>query len=175
MEKALLINKNHFDVREVNFKQLKDYTNNIILEHVNNSGSVYYYFKRSLFTTDLFDYNVGILLNTDNILSEKQLINNLVWNIKGFDIKLGIWIKGSFKESVYNALRDEFKNNFILGLVDDKNTNNIPRWGIKGDIEENKSINIDFIENPVTELILNTDYKKIYEENKLTPIPSSYV
>lgn len=175
MEKAFLITKNHFDVEEVNYKQLKDFTNNIILEHINDSGSDLFYFKRSLFELDRLNYNVGILLNTDNILSEEQLIKNLLWNIKGFKINLGIWIKGEFKTSIYDVLRTKFINNFIVGLVNNSDTNNIPRWGINGDIEEVSTTIIDFIRYPIKELYLNTDYKTIYDENKLKPIPSNYL
>lgn len=174
MEKAFLISKNHFDVEEVNYKQLKKFTNNIILEHINDSGSDLFYFKRSLFELSRLDYNIGILLNTNNILSEKQLIKNLLWNIKGFKINLGIWIKGDFKTSIYDTLRTEFKNNFIVGLVDNNKNTDIPRWGVDGDIEEINSITLDFIRHPITELYLNTDYKTIYDENKLIPIPSTY-
>lgn len=169
---AYLIKKEHFDVEEVNYPELKKYTNNIILEHINQSGSDLYYFKRSLYELRRLDYNIGILLNTDNILSQKQLIKNLIWNLKGFKINLGIWITGVLKESVYNELKDEFSNNFILGLVSEEYTSNfIPRWGNKGDIEELESIKINFIRKPILKLSLNTDYKTIYEENDLKYIP----
>ena len=174
MEKAYLISKNHFDVQEVNYQQLKDYTNNIILEHVNVSGSEYFYFKRSLFELDRLDFNVGILLDSSNILSEDQIINNLLWNIKGFDIKLGIWIKGPLKESIYDKLHKEFSNNFIVGMVSENDKISSPRWGTMGDIEELENISLDFIKDPITEIALNVDYKTIYEKNNLKPIPSTY-
>ena len=160
MEKAFLISKIHFDVEEVNYPQLKEYTNNVILEHVNESGSDLFYFKRSLLELNRLNYNIGILLNTDDILSTDQLIKNLVWNMKGFKINLGIWVKGSLKETVADILRKEFKNNFIVGIVTDEDTDNIPRWGINGDIEEINNISLD--------------YKTIYEENNLRPIVSTY-
>ena len=173
-EGAYLISKIHFDVEEVNYPQLKEYTNNVILEHVNESGSDLFYFKRSLLELNRLNYNIGILLDTNNILSTKQLIKNLVWNMKGFKINLGIWVKGPLKEPIYDTLKKEFRNNFIVGLVSDEDTNGIPRWGINGDIEECDNISLDFIRHPIRGLSLNTDYKTIYEENNLRPIVSTY-
>ena len=174
MEKGFLITKNHFDIEEVNYPQLKKFTNNVILEHINNSGSELFYFKRSLYELDRLGYNIGILLNTDNILSEEQLLNNLIWNIRGFKINLGIWIKGTCTEDFYNILKNDYQNNFISGIISDNDYINAPRWGINGDIEEIGSINLDFIRCPIIELSLNTDYRTIYDENKLKPLPSTY-
>lgn len=175
MKEAFLITKNHFDIQEVNYVQLKEYTDSIFLEHVNQSGSDLYYFKRSLYELDRLNYNIGIVLDTNNILSEKQLIKNLIWNIRGFKINLGIWIKGPLKESIYNNLKTEFSHNFILGLVEDETTDEyIPRWGDMGDVEEVEPIKLDFIKDDIIKVSLNTDFKTIYEENNLIPIRSTY-
>lgn len=174
MKKAFLISKNHFDIQEVNYPQLQEFTNNVFLEHVNQSGSDLYYFKRSLYELDRLNYNIGIVLDTTNILSEDQIINNLIWNIRGFKINLGVWIKGPLKESIYEKLKVEFSYNFILGLISDDDNITSPRWGIMGDIETLNPIKLDFIKDEIIEVSLNTDYKTIYEENGLSPIRSTY-
>lgn len=167
MEKAILVNKTHFRIKEVNYSNLKKYYNNIILEYTDEIDNKY--FRRSLFELSRLDFNIGIILSLSNI-ELKSFIND----IKGFDIKLGIWIYGSNKISYFNQLSKDYHDNFITGVVSNPYISNIPRWGDKGDIETTKFVYLDFIDGPISELEIHTDYKTIYEENNLKPIPSTY-
>ena len=89
MERAYLITKDHFKVEEVNFTQLKETIDNIILEYRFDSNLEY--FKRSLFEMDRLGYNIGILVKSSNI-STDSLLSTFISHIKGFEIKLGVWI-----------------------------------------------------------------------------------
>lgn len=169
MEKAYVLQNKNFYPQEVDFKKLRSVINNIFLifeiDNLDNNK----YFKRSIFELYRLNFNIGIYLSNynENIVSVKELIKN----IRGFDIKLGVWTNDSV---LYYKLL-EFKNNFIIGIKDEYNqTQIIPRWEDNGDIE-NISLNtkLDFISDYLYEISLNNDFKTIYEENNLKPIPST--
>lgn len=161
---AFMISKENFKHdNEIDLKKLKDYTNNIIVVYDNNFKD----FRRLLFLLDSLDFNIGIHINEFNLLN----ITDFIYNIKGFNIKLGVWCPTI---ETYNLLT-KYKNNFIIGLIGISNDSQIPRFGPFGDIEISKLTNFDFISKPIQELKINTDYVKIYNENKLTPILSTYI
>lgn len=181
-EKAYILKKIHFDIQEVNFEQLKEHTNNIILEYSFNDP----YFKRALFEMDRLNYNIGILItDVDQTEYTSSMLLDLLYNISGFNINLGVWI--NYKDNdktydVFNTLQTKFSTNFITGLVncpllENKEQNNFviefldyPSWCTKGDIENYSIIMLDFIYYSINVVSLNTDYKTIYKENNLTPI-----
>ena len=123
-------------------------------------------FKRALFELDRLDYNIGIYIPNE--------VTNLFNNIKGFKIKLGVWLN----EDKYRHLQNELNSykSFITGIISEDNFRSLqmPRWGTMGDIENSELIKLDFIREPIQQLIINTDFVKIYDENELKPIPSFY-
>lgn len=152
-----LINKDHFKIEEIDFEKLKSYTNNVILEY----NQDFTFFKRALFELDRLGFNIGI--KTSSLLFFDL--------IKGFNIKLGIWIEDNESSESFKYLR-KFKDNFIVGYISDEIYRSIsPRWGTMGDIENAEIIKLDFIREPIQQLIINTDYVKIYDENHLRSIP----
>ena len=125
-EIAYLITNDHFKVEEVDFEKLKSYTNNIILKYDVNSHS----FRRALFELDRLDFNIGIYAD---------ILTGLDHEIKGFKIKLGLWLNEDIFCRMYHELND--KRNFITGVVtEDDFFTTYPRWGIMGDIENSKII-----------------------------------
>ena len=68
--KAYIIQSTHFTTEEMNFEQLKEYTDNVILEYKNDDNK---HFRRSLFELDRLKFNIGILL-TDNTDTDIKLI-----------------------------------------------------------------------------------------------------
>lgn len=176
METACIITKNHFQFEEVDFKQLSSYCDNFIIEYNYKNNS---YFKRSLFQLDKLEANIGILVNINDYDNIEDIYNDLINNIKGFNINLGVWIdfKARIKDFVlYNDLK-KFNNNFITGF---KNTKykiielEGPIWKENGDIDTGEYISFDFIRSEIPTAILYSDYKSIYKENNLKPIPSNY-
>lgn len=158
---AYLITKEHFEVEEVNFELLKSHTNNVILEYKHNFTK----FRRALFELDRLGFNIGIY-NIDS--TDKDLI----LYITGFNIKLGIWF--TYRSIPYNQNIFNFnKIYFIIGIREDFNFYDFPKWGIMGDIEYSEIIKLDFIREPIQTLKLNTDFVKIYNENDLKPILST--
>lgn len=175
MKKAYLIEKKHFKYEEVNFKNLSSMTNNVILEYVYEKDNKY--FKRSLFELDRLGFNIGILVRISRYEDRDVYLKDLIDKIKGFNIKLGVWIDltypGDYKD-YYESLIKNFNNNFITGIKGEYQDNLIiPKWGYNKDIEEIESIKLDFIKDDITVLRLNTNYKEIYDENNLHPIPST--
>ena len=181
IEKAYLIKAQHFKIQEFNFEQLKEYTDNVILEYFDNK-----YFKRALFEMDRLGYNIGILIPHIEDIDYKDILLDLLQNIRGFNINLGVWVDYKDNETTYNifnTLHEKFSKNFIVGLrncplLEDKENTFItefldyPYWGPKGDIENNSIIMPDFTHFSINTVLLNTDYKTIYEENNLEPIKS---
>lgn len=172
MEHAYVITKNHFIPDEVNYPQLKEITDNVILEY--DCTTDLKYFIRSLFEMDRLNFNIGIRLKSSNIASD-YLINEFIKNIRGFKINLGVWIQEDNINNIKN-IRDKFKlykDNFIIGFISDFQLD-CYRWGEMGDIETYAVERVSFIQNMIRLVVLNTDFKTIYEENKLHPILSNY-
>lgn len=182
-EKAYVIKSEHFKIQEMDFEQLKEYTDNVILEYSDMD-----YFKRSLFEMDRLGYNIGILYTVSQSNDLEKLLNA----IRGFNINLGVWVDFKNDEISYNAfitLREKFNKNFITGirlcpLLLDKdfsfieNIKDYPKWGpsdSKCDIESDTIIMPYFSHFSINTIRLNTNYKKIYEENNLKPIKSNEV
>ena len=94
--------------------------------------------------------------------------------IAGFNIKLGIWFK--YRANVNIEELSVFnKTYFITGFESEIfDILKYPRWGARGDIEYYEKIKLDFIREPIETLKLNTDFVKIYEENDLKPVLSTY-
>lgn len=163
---AYLITKKHFEIEEVNFEELKKYTNNIILQYEKDFTK----FKRALFELDRLGFNIGIY--NHNYYSFIHTLKE----IKGFNIKLGIWVEYHDGLVIKDlSTLDEVRKNYIMGLVHNEyNIPEMPKWGIMGDIENSEIIKLDFIKEPIQTLKLNTDFVKIYEENDLKPILSTY-
>lgn len=160
---AFMITKEIFKPNnEIDLKKIKEYTNNIILVYEKDFKD----FRRVLFLLDSLNYNIGIHINESNID-----VKELLYLIRGFNIKLGIWTS-NIEE--YNLL-SIYKENFIVGIIRIERDSQIPRFGPFGDIEVSKLRKLDFISNPIQELKINTDYSKIYDENKLKPIPSTFI
>lgn len=161
---AYMVSKEIFKPNnEIDLKKLKEYTNNIIAVY----NSDFKDFRRLLFLLDSLDFNIGIHINELNTID----ITDFIYNIKGFDIKLGVWCSNI---ETYNLLTI-YKDNFIVGLIGINNDSQIPRFGPFGDIEVSKLNHFDFSSKSIQELKINTDYIKIYNENKLKPIPSTYI
>ena len=159
---AYMISKEVFKPNnEIDLKKLREYTNNIIVVYKKDFKE----FKRLLFLLDSLDYNIGIHINDFDLD-----INDLISKIKGFDIKLCIWVP---KIEQYNLL-SEYKDNFITGIISLDKDSQLPRFGPSGDVEVSSLYCYDFMSKPVQKLKLNTDYVKIYNENKLKPIPSTF-
>lgn len=160
---AYLITGKHFEVEEVDFEQLKKYTNNVILQYEKDFTK----FRRALFELDRLGFNIGIYSSEYTGLFLLPLI-------AGFNIKLGIWFKYAVsinieELSVFNKIY------FITGLVSEIfDIPKYPRWGTHGDIEYYEKIKLDFIREPIKTLKLNTDFVKIYDENNLKPVLSTY-
>ena len=89
IDKAYVIQKKHFKIESVDFVQLKGYTDNVILEY--NYGDTSY-FKRSLFELDRLNYNIGILVNDNTEIDMPMLLKDLLENIRGFNINIGVWL-----------------------------------------------------------------------------------
>ena len=175
MDKAYLITKNNFAVEEVNFPLLRTKTNNIILEYIDELNTTY--FKRSLFELYRLGFNVGILLKLSRKNDTKDYLIKFLNQIKGFKINLGVWVHIEKQNDYiyYDILDKYFFNNFITGVRDmyTNNSDMIPRWGANKDIE---IINFEeILRDKIPVLSLNTDYKTIYDENKLYPIPTDVV
>lgn len=168
MEIAFIINKKHFAVEEVDFEKLSKYTNNFIIEYDYNDNS---YFRRSLFELDRLGLNIGISIDLPNI--DYNILNDLLNNIKGFNINIGVWYTPIDEyNNIYGKL-NEFVFNFIYGIKSNTNLP-IPVWKENGDIEDGDVIVIDGMKEPINTVYLNTDYKSIYKENNFKPIPSTY-
>lgn len=173
---AFIIQENHFKTQDVDFEQIRNnYTNNIILEYDYNNTE---HFKRSLFELDRLKFNIGILFIHNNDFNNTiidTILTDLLNNIKGFKVNLGIWIQSDDKvilKYIYDILNTNYSNNFITGVKGDSDKF-IPLWKKKGDIEDNSIILTDFMPKSIKTVRINTDYKTIYEENNLSPIKSN--
>lgn len=154
------IQEDHFRIEEVNFEQLKQYTNNVIIEYT----PYFKNFRRALFELDRLGFNIGIYANK---------YKDVFFNSRGFNIKLGIYLR----EEDYRYNYTKFQGyKYIIGIVSEDNSiaYNCPRWGHMGDIENLNMIELDFIRGPIQTLKLNTDFIKIYNENNLFPISSTF-
>lgn len=173
MEVAYFLEEKHFMVEEVNFKLLKEHTNNVILEYKPNNK----YFKRALFEMDRLGFNIGIYVpySIDYVLNFYVVTQLAISDTRGFNIKLGLWIDDSMEYNtmrIANILKSTYSNNFIVGIRN-SNVYNYT-WSYYGDIQDNNDITLDFIREPIRTLKLYTDFVRIYDENNLKPVPSNY-
>lgn len=172
---AFLIQGNHFDIEEVDFKQIKEnFTNNIILDFNSMTTNQ---FKRSLFECDRLNINIGVLILDD---TDSSGMIKLLESMRGFDINLGVWIqKNKDTDLYYNILKERYYNNFIIGIrfLNKSDFDNfsliVPSWVSKGDLEDYSFILPDFIHKTIKTIKINTDYAKLYKENNLSPIKSN--
>lgn len=175
-DKAYVIQKHHFDIEEVNFEQLKNCTDNVILEYLYTDVL---YFKRALFELDKLKFNIGILLNDNTSIDSKELLKDLLNSIRGFNINIGVWLNINDTDKlceIYSILKESLSDNFITGIKGNYNNilnNDYPVWKDNGDIEDSSYIMLDFIHQSIKTVNLNTDYKYIYKENNLKPIKSN--
>lgn len=155
---------------EVDFNKLSKETSNFIIDYnVSNNK----YFKRTLFELDRLKLNTGILIVFDdkNEFTNDTILKYLINDIRGFKINLGIWVDYTNIENLelYNLL-ENYQEYFITGIRDINNkctiSNSVPLWSNNGDIIE---------QDNTKEITLISDYKTIYEENKMKPIPSNYI
>lgn len=169
MNMAYLIQKKHFNIQEVNFSKLKKDTNNIILEYTYLDNK---YFRRSLFELDRLGFNIGIYI--PKMPKGSSIMSDLINNLKGFKINLGIWIDSYNGVNLFNKLDIFNKKYFIIGVIptnDSIDLNRYPVWKNNGDIEDIDTVAID--NELISVLRLNTDYATIYNENKFRNIPSN--
>ena len=112
------------------------------------------------------------ITNTDNVHS---FVSRFINDIKGFDIKLGVWIENSDNGlELFNRLLP-YKHNFILGTRGEFKTKEYtPTWRTNGDIEDKEYVNLDFLREPILRLGIYSDYVSIYDENKFAPILSTH-
>lgn len=160
---AYLITSKMFKDEEVNFEQLREYTNNVILVYTDEFTK----FNRALHELKRLNFNIGIYIHrTENL-------NLFMYYIRGFKINLGIWLdeKPFYEHKEY---LDTFKDNFISGLRTEKDSTNYYWSPMHGDISHWSFVDLDFVRGEILELALNTDFAKIYEENGLKPIPSTF-
>lgn len=172
IDKAYVIQKKHFKIEPIDFVQLKGYTDNVILEYNYDDTS---YFKRSLFELDRLNYNIGILVNDNTEIDISILLKDLLENIRGFNINIGVWLNISDTNRlsyVYAILDYSLSDNFITGIKGSV-SDEYPMWKENGDIEDYTHIMLDFIHQSIKTVKLNTDYKTIYKENNLKPLKSN--
>ena len=156
----MITKENYNNIKQINFKELRKKTDSIIV--------VYEYsfkeFRRVLFLLDSLNFNIGIYIN------EQELdLSKFISNIKGFNIKLGVWINNYMQ----NDLLIEYRmNNFITGIISEDESCMLYRFGYHGDIEIIDTYK--FYNNSLWKLKINTDLSKIYDELKLKPIDSTY-
>lgn len=174
--KAYIIQSTHFTTEEMNFEQLKEYTDNVILEYKNDDNK---HFRRSLFELDRLKFNIGILLTDNTDTDIKLILKSLLESIRGFNINIGVWLNISNMVKLidaYRILETSLSSNFITGIKGNyKNllNDNYPVWKENGDIEDFTRIMVHFAHQTITTVKMNTDYKTIYKENKLKPLKSN--
>lgn len=178
MEKAYhLTRKDLTENIEINFEELSKLTDNFIISYHYNDTK---YFKRTLFELDRLNLNIGVLIviDSDNY-SIENVLKEFIDSIKGFNINLGVWVDYSGEKDLelYNKLNELFSDNFITGLryFDNKLSNYSPIWEYNGDIAESgiTSFNKTSLKKYKMVFLIN-NYKDIYKENDLKPVPSNY-
>ena len=162
MTTGYLLENKHYE-QDIDFKLLKDHTDNIILEYDKNNTDT---FRRFLFGLDQYEFNIGVLSNPEDIQS-------LLKAIAGFKINLGVWISSDFSKDIIDSL-DPYRDNFIFGFETDEELTSYPYWGPHGDIESKTVTMLPELHKTVIGIDINSDYKTIYEENNLKPIKSNF-
>lgn len=150
---------------EISLIELKEYTDNVIVLYNEDFNK----FRNLLYALDTLKFNIGVAVD---ICIYNLDIYDFIDNIKGFNIKLGVWVPYNHQ---YQLLSNKYKRNFIIGEINNKTDSQIPRLGTSGDIELGESKYIDSINKEIQELKINTDFVTIYNENNLKPIPSTYI
>lgn len=178
MERAYYLTKQDLtDNLEINFLELSKNTNNFIISYHYNDIT---YFRRALFELDRINSNIGILIELDSNCKDIDAIEkDFINSIKGFNINLGVWIdyKDDLSLALYNKLNDTYDNNFVTGMryFGNKLSNYSPIWEYNGDISESNISTISSeSKKKYKQVFLINDYKTIYNENNLKPIPSNY-
>lgn len=176
---AYILNYKHFYPNEIDLNLLKGYTDNAILEYGYNNSTLY--FKRALFELDRLNFNIGILLKDNSDIEYTSIIKDLLENLKGFNINIGIWLEihNIEKLNIVYKILNKLSDHYIIGIRGDYEQsqlpiiNQSPIWTDNGDIEDNYSLLLNFTQHFMYIVKLNTDYITIHKENNLQPIKSN--
>lgn len=163
---AYVLDHIHFIPEEVNFINLKEYSDNVILSYDLDNANNNTHFKRAIAELDRLNFNIGIMI----LLSENNNIDELIQDIKGYKINLGVWTNDM---NIFGNLLS-FKDNFITGIIVDYDGFKCPRLGHNGDLDFSEFKKFSFIKESVLTIKINNDFKIIYDKNRLIPIPSTY-